>query len=279
MSNIKYMEREDLYEILDIEETASIDAIKKKFRKMSMLYHPDKNAGDYNKSEKFKKITMAYEILGDEDKRGRYDASRQQNKMGHITNPHEIYRYMNQRFNFQTQSMIPPINITLNIGMQKAFMGCNEPVQIHRWIIQNDERCLESETIYVSVPRGVDNGEIIIIKNKGNVGHNMASDVKVQIQITNNTEFNRNGLDLIVKKEITLKEALCGFKMEISYLNGKTMRLNNSCGNVIGANSEKVVKGMGFHRENHTGDLIIKFDIKMPAKLSDEKVNKLREIL
>ena len=96
---------------------------------------------------------------------------------------------------------------------------------------------------------------------------------------TNNTEFNRNGLDLIVKKEITLKEALCGFKMEISYLNGKTMRLNNSCGNVIGTNSEKVVKGMGFHRENHAGDLIIKFDIKMPAKLSDEKVNKLREIL
>ena len=279
MSNIKYMEKEDLYEILDIDETASIEAIKKKYRKMSMTYHPDKNAGDCNKSNKFKKITMAYEILGDEDKKRQYDASRQQNKMAHITNPHEIFRYMNQRFNFQNQSTIPSINITLNINIQKAFMGCNEPVQIHRWIIQNDEKCLESETIYVSVPRGADNGEIIIIKNKGNVGQTMASDVRVQIQITNNTEFSRNGLDLIVKKEITLKEALCGFKMEILYLNGKTLRLNNNGGNVIGPNSEKIVQGMGFQRENHKGNLIIKFDIKMPTKLSDEKIDKLREIL
>jgi DnaJ-class molecular chaperone len=279
MSNIKYMEKEDLYKILDIEESASIETIKKKYRKLSMMYHPDKNAGDYNKSEKFKKITMAYEILGDDDKKRQYDASRIQNKISHITNPNEIFRYMNEQFNFQSQCIVPPINIILKIEIQKAFIGCNEPVQIHRWIIQNDEKYLESETVYVSIPRGVDNGEIIVIKNKGNFGQNMTGDVRVQIQITNNTDFNRNGLDLIVKKEITLKEALCGFKMEILYLNGKTLRLNNNGGNVIGPYSEKVISGMGFQRDNHKGNLIIKFNIKMPTKLSDEKIDKLREIL
>ena len=272
------MERCDLYEILEIDEGASIDAIKKQFRRLSMLYHPDKNAGDYNKSEKFKKITMAYDILGDEDKKRQYDASRQRDKMGHITNPNEIFRYMNERFNFRGQTMIPVINITLNININKAFTGCNEPIQIHRWVIENDEKRLESETMYVSVPRGVDNGEIIIIKNRGNIGHNMMSDVKVQIQITNDTEFRRNGLDLIIKKVISLKDALCGFKMEIPYLSGKTIRLNND-GNMIGANSEKVVRGFGFHRENHKGNLIIQFDMRMPEKLSVEKIDKLREIL
>ena len=277
------MKNENLYEILNIEETSSMEAIKKKFRKMSMMYHPDKNAGDYNKSEKFKKITMAYDILGDEDKKRQYDISREQNKMEHVVNPREISRYMNQGFNLQTPSMIPSmipsINIILNITIYKAYVGCNEPVKVDRWIIQNDEKCLESETIYVAVPRGVDNGELIILKNKGNVGHNMTSDVKVHIQITNKTEFNRNGLDLIIKKEISLKDAICGFKMEISHLNGKTIRLKNDGGNVIGTNSEKVVRGMGFQRENHKGDMIIQFDIKMPTKLSDDKVNILRDIL
>ena len=273
------MKNENLYEILNIEETSSMEAIKKKFRKMSMMYHPDKNAGDYNKSEKFKKITMAYDILGDEEKKRQYDESREQKQMDHNVNPREISRYMNQKLNFQSISITPPINIILSITIYKAYMGCIEPVQVERWIIHNDVKCLESETIYVTVPRGVDNGELIILENKGNIGHNTTSDVKVHVQIANKTEFNRNGLDLIIKKEITLKDAICGFKMEIPHLNGKTLRLNNDGGNVIGVNSEKVIRGFGFQRENHTGNLIIQFDVRMPEKLSAEKIDKLRELL
>ena len=61
------------YNILNVEENATSDQIKKSFRKMSMKYHPDKNNGD---DQKFKEINEAYEILGDTDERKKYDFKR-----------------------------------------------------------------------------------------------------------------------------------------------------------------------------------------------------------
>ena len=63
----------ELYEILWVEKTASKDEIKKAYRKLAMEYHPDRNAWNKEKEEKFKQINMAYEILNDDDKRRQYD--------------------------------------------------------------------------------------------------------------------------------------------------------------------------------------------------------------
>lgn len=64
---------EDLYKILEVEKTATADQIKKAYRELAMKYHPDRNPGDTVAEEKFKKISAAYSVLGDETKRKQYD--------------------------------------------------------------------------------------------------------------------------------------------------------------------------------------------------------------
>ncbi|PID90025.1 MAG: molecular chaperone DnaJ [Bacteroidetes bacterium] len=67
------MAKRDYYEILGVEKGASTDEIKKAYRKLALQYHPDKNPGDKEAEAKFKEAAEAYEVLGDADKRARYD--------------------------------------------------------------------------------------------------------------------------------------------------------------------------------------------------------------
>ena len=64
---------EDLYKILGVDRSATADQIKKAYRELAMKYHPDRNPGDSVAEEKFKKISAAYSVLGDETKRKQYD--------------------------------------------------------------------------------------------------------------------------------------------------------------------------------------------------------------
>ncbi|APG60154.1 molecular chaperone DnaJ [Christiangramia salexigens] len=65
--------KEDYYEILGVSKDASAAEIKKAYRKMALKYHPDKNPGDSTAEEKFKKSAEAYEVLGNQEKRAKYD--------------------------------------------------------------------------------------------------------------------------------------------------------------------------------------------------------------
>ena len=67
------MEYKDYYKILGVEKTATQDEIKKAYRKMAKMYHPDKTKGDKAAEEKFKEANEAFEVLGDEEKRKKYD--------------------------------------------------------------------------------------------------------------------------------------------------------------------------------------------------------------
>lgn len=67
------MEYKDYYKILGVDKTASQDEIKKVYRKLAMQHHPDHNPGDKVSEEKFKEINEAYQVLGNEEQRARYD--------------------------------------------------------------------------------------------------------------------------------------------------------------------------------------------------------------
>ncbi|MFY9309710.1 MAG: molecular chaperone DnaJ [Bacteroidia bacterium] len=67
------MSKRDYYEVLEVSKSASIDEIKKAYRKMAIKYHPDKNPGDKAAEEKFKEAAEAYEVLSSPDKKQRYD--------------------------------------------------------------------------------------------------------------------------------------------------------------------------------------------------------------
>ena len=71
--NMATTEKRDYYEVLGVQRSASIDDVKKAYRKLALKYHPDKNPGDSEAEEKFKEAAEAYGVLSDEEKRARYD--------------------------------------------------------------------------------------------------------------------------------------------------------------------------------------------------------------
>jgi DnaJ-class molecular chaperone len=190
---------------------------------------------------------------------------------------------VNNPFNFNIHQGLQkptPIIQTIIIPISQVLSTSTIPVEIERWIIENGIKVFEKETIYVNIPQGVDDNEIIIIREKGNVvNDSIRGDIKLFIKVENNTDLKRNGLDLILEKKIKLKEALCGFSFELKYLNGKSYTINNNIGNIIPPNHRKVINNMGICREGCSGNLIIIFDIEFPDKLPNETINVLKELL
>src|SRR5688572_32833823 len=68
----------DPYEALGVKADASADEIKKAYRKLAKKYHPDSTGGDKAKTDRFKEVSTAYDIVGDPDKRAKYDAMKKQ---------------------------------------------------------------------------------------------------------------------------------------------------------------------------------------------------------
>lgn len=186
--------------------------------------------------------------------------------------------FANQQQNpFVSQAKPQPIQKDLTVTMAQVYQGDSIPLEIERWI-QNQGR--EKEILYVTIPKGIDEGEIITLKDQGNVlSDQNKGDVRITIHVESCVDFERSGLDLIFKKRITLKEAICGFHFELKHINGKTYTLNNGSGNIVSPNYRKIIPNMGFQRENHKGSLIIQFEVEFPAALSVETIDKIREIL
>jgi DnaJ-class molecular chaperone len=182
---------------------------------------------------------------------------------------------------FQNQHIKPPpITKTLIIGLDEAYEGVVKPIEIEKWVVHNNIKKQEKETLYVDIPKGIDNNEIIILKNKGNINtHGIHGDIKIQIHIKNKSLFIRQGLDLLVNKKISLKEALIGFKFEIKHLNKKSYMINNFNSKVVTPNFKSVVEKMGMKRGNNVGRLIILFDIEFPKTLSETQKEQLKNIL
>jgi DnaJ family protein B protein 4 len=180
----------------------------------------------------------------------------------------------------QQQMKPPPIVKTVEIPIDKAYSGVSLPIEISRWVIEGGMKKEENETLYVPIPRGIDDGEIIILQEKGNAnGDNNRGDVKIQIKVKNETDFKRDGLDLILHKTISLKEALCGFNFEMKFLEGRVFKIQNDNGNIIHPEYRKMIPTMGMVRDGQTGNLIIVFDVKFPENLSSEAIATISSVL
>jgi DnaJ-class molecular chaperone len=139
----------------------------------------------------------------------------------------------------------------------------------------------EKETIQISIPRGISHGETICLSGYGNAMNGMRGDLHIMVEVVNeNKQIERHGLDLVYKTNISLKDALCGFIIEMDHVNGQKLTLNNKTNrSIVKPGFKKVIPNMGMVRENNTGNLIIDFTIVFPNELSDEQITQLESIL
>lgn len=169
---------------------------------------------------------------------------------------------------FQHAGPPPIISKTIEITLAQAYAGCTIPYEIERWVQDGENKITEMETITLNIPAGVDSGVSMVIKGKGNAfSDTQKGDIKITVQVVNNTPFHRQGNDLHLKKQITLKEALCGFQIQFVHLNGKTLVMNNSS-TIIFSGARKVINGLGM---TSTGNLVVEFDVVFPTELTQEQ--------
>lgn len=207
----------------------------------------------------------------------------------HGGNPHQQHQQAHQQaqqnhFNiFQQLQKPPPIIKNIEVSLEQSYHGASVSVEIERWRIQDNIKIIERETVYINVPKGIDNGDFIVINDLGNMNGNLKGDIKIGVNVnTDNSIFHRIGLDLIYNKTLTLKESLCGFSFEIQHLNGKKLCFENiSNPTIIKSHSKRVIPNMGISRENtsNLGNLIIEFEIEYPESLTAEQINELKKIL
>lgn len=141
----------DYYELLEIEKTADKSSIKKAYRKMAMMYHPDKNPDDAEAEEKFKAVNEAYQVLSDEEKRSIYDRYGKEGLQGHgqggggfggagFDDLGSIFEEMfgsafgggfggNSRQQRKTYNYNLDIGLEQNIEFNEAIFGCKKTVK------------------------------------------------------------------------------------------------------------------------------------------------------
>jgi DnaJ-class molecular chaperone len=346
---------EDYYKTLGVDEKATEDELKKSYRKLSMLHHPDKNGNTDESKQKFQELNNAYETLSDGNKRRMYDMMRrgggggghgmpggghpfehvfhfggggmrppnqqqhQQHQQhqpqfppgipeellhmlfgqglggmgpgGHGQGPKVVFQTFNPGMRggvpqhqpqhppgmpprFQT----PPESIikTVSLSLEQCFNGCTIPLEIDRQIPDNDIVKIEKETIHAQIPKGVLQGDTIILNECGHMNeYGMKGDIRIIVNILQHPVFKVEHLDLHIEKNIPLKLALCGFDFEIHHLNGKVFKLANKPGNVIKPGSIKTIPGLGLEKNGETGSLKIKFNVEFPDTLTSEQIQAL----
>lgn len=329
----------DYYKILGIDEKATEDEIKKAYRKMSMMHHPDKNGNTEESKQKFQELNNAYATLSDTNKRRTYDMMRKSGGGGGIGGfqfggiggarggmppgiPEELLHMLfgsaaggghgsglgpkvvfqtfhNGRMNGgfttqhgqhpqqqQQQQSAPTVRVyqvpetivkTVSLTLEQCYNGCSIPLEIDRQVPDNDIIKIERETIHAQIPKGILQGDTIILNECGHMNEaGMKGDIRIIINVLQHALFKVENLDLTIEKTIPLKAALCGFDFEITHLNGRIFKLANKPGNVIKPGSIKTIPGLGLEKTGESGVLKIKFNIEFPDTLTNEQIYALQ---
>jgi DnaJ-class molecular chaperone len=281
------------YDTLGVSENASLDEIKKAYRKLANQHHPDKG-GDTNQ---FQQIQSAYEIIGDQNRRAQYDAERQGRGGFRFTvNGHDVGSGMPR----EMEEMLRNFGFAFGQG----FAGHGDPFAHVRQPRKNKDLQIE---IVVSLASTLEeqikiinvkttNGDIYPVEIKipkgirpestikyPNLGDNFFStlprgDLYIKIQIETNTEFGIDNLDLIKNIEIDCIRATVGHSVLINGLDGKQFELLIPAGTQPNTRFRIPNQGLYVMNQNTRGSLIINVKINIPVNLTAEQKQTLREL-
>jgi len=288
----------DYYKILGVPKNATEDDIKKAYRKLPRKMHPDLNPNDKEAHKKFQQINEANEVLGDPEKRKKYDQygkdwkHAEQFEQARQSQQHAGGQW-GQTFtgNFEEGDFSDFFESLFGggerrtRGRQTKFRG--QDIQGEFQLNLTDAYKTHQQTftvngknIRITIPAGVENGQRIKIAGHGEPGTNGGpnGDLYITFHIVNNTKFRRHGNDLYTTIDIDLYTAVLGGEITIDTLSGKIkLKVNPET-----QNGTKVrLKGKGFplyKKETEFGDLFVTFTVKLPTNLTEEQKELFRQL-
>lgn len=300
------MASKDYYEILGVKTGASDIEIKKAYRKLALRWHPDKNADKAEADKKFKEIAEAYEVLSDPQKRRIFEsqghsafeakqptessfrpsASSAADFNGFFDSPFGFGRDPMDVFTtffgtsrpmeagFYSTGMIkdPPIQTPLLCELEEIYAGKVKKVRISRKRRREGQLVDELKVLEIKLQSTWREGEQIAFPEECDESldpRRIPADVFFIVQFKPHNHFTVQGDDLLLRRSITLKEALIGGRFEVRTLDGRSVTVD--CSNdALSPSFVKRLPGLGLPtKKGLPGDILISFDIAFPSQPLD----------
>jgi curved DNA-binding protein len=305
------VEYKDYYKILGVPRGADAAAIKRAFRKLARTHHPDVNPDDPAAEARFKDIAEAYEVLGDPEKRSRYDRFgqeyRQYERSGGAPGGFDWSAWSQGRPNV-TYTTVEDVRDLFGQGgfggfsdffetlfgraaaprQQMARRGTDirHPVQISlHEAYKGTTRSLlkEGRRIEVDIPPGVRTGSKVRVKGEGAQGPSgvPSGDLYLEIEVAQDPRFDRRGDDLHTSVEVPLTTAVLGGEVRVTTMDGD-VQLKVPAGTQNGRKIRLSGKGMPkLSAKGERGSLLVTVTVRLPRALTAEQrelFERLREL-
>lgn len=291
---------EDYYKILGVQKNASSEEIKKAYRKLAMKYHPDHTKGDKNAEEKFKKISEAYAVLSDKEKRQEYDTFgsegfRQRFSQEDIFRGFDfgdIFREFGfggsgfsnlggggrkfsfgggSPFNFsgaqQRQGQVKGSDLVyeLPLTLREVATGTSKVITL-----QHQGR---SENLTVKIPKGLIAGKKLRLAGKGNPSPygGPAGNLYIKSKVLNDPVFSSEEYDLYLNRALKLSEAILGTTISVPTIDDRQLSLKIPPGTKPGTKMRLSGHGLPNMKGNNRGDLFVRVQVQIPQRLSKEQ--------
>ena len=280
---------QDPYKLLNVDRSASQDEIKRAYRKLAKELHPDINPGNKAVEQKFKELSQAYSILGDAEKRKRFDqgeidASGQEtpwkggfyrNHAGSRRGAGDKYSTVDfgedvsvddifaDLFGSRTRRVRRPganVSYTVPISFLEAANGAKKRIKL-----------ADGKTLDVRIPPGTEDRQSLRLKGQGmpGVGGGPAGDALVEVHIEPHPFFERKGNNVHVELPVTLQEALLGATVTVPTVHGSvSMKIPPSSNS--GSTLRLKGKGIPARDSDEIGDQYVKLRVMLPERPDQE---------
>jgi len=274
----------DFYQILGVSENSSAKEITKTYRKLARKLHPDANPNDQEAETKFKEVSAAYDVIGDEKKRSEYDELRRLGPLGNGFNsgstgfnsggiPFDISDIVGNFFGNQPNRGSQrglDIEAALPLSFLDAVNGVTTTLTL------GNEKGEGSTSVRVKIPPGVENGQRVRVKGKGQSGPAGPGDLFVIVQVEPHEFFGREGKNLTLVTGVTFPQLVLGSEVKVDTLEGSKVTLRIPPGTPNGRTFR--VKGGGVSTSRGLGDLLVTVEVEIPTQVSDKEVSLIKEL-